>query len=118
MENNQLVKIQEWPKEKAKLEHHFQLDKPCPVAIVFEKNPAYIYILTYADKPIYHHINLEPVCIKICEPICIDSKYRIEVNFLGRNLFNIGLTGRTVASNCKEKSIRIISEKESQNNLI
>lgn len=105
------IRILEWPKEKARLEHYFQVDKPCPVSIVFEENPAYVHLKTDPERPIDVNMDMNlkavediPLCIKICEPICATSSYEIGINLLGSPLASITVNGTTVLAECKDTS--------------
>lgn len=112
------IRILEWPKEKAKLEHYFQVDKPCPVSIIFEENPAHVHLKTDPDRPLDVNMDMNlkavddiPLCIKICEPICATSNYEIGINLLGSPLASITVNGRTVLAECKDTG-EPVNEKE------
>lgn len=104
------VKIMAWPKESAKLEHSFDSKKPCPVSIVFEKNPANVVIHTTQDNPFNVDMNMKvtakdtiPVCVKLCEPICAKSDYTIGIDIFDRPVGTITLKGMTRLFNCREQ---------------
>lgn len=112
MADEKNIRIVEWPKQKARLEHHFQLDKPCPVSIVFEDDPAYVHLKTDPDEPLDVNMDMDmnvkavediPVCIKLCEPICATSDYEIGINLLGRPLASISVQGETVLDHCEDE---------------
>ena len=112
------IRILEWPKEKARLEHYFQVDKPCPVSIVFEENPAHVHLKTDPERPLDVNMDMNlkavediPLCIKICEPICATSNYEIGINLLGSPLASITVQGRTVLAECKD-TVKPVPEKE------
>jgi hypothetical protein len=115
MEENK-VRIVEWPKSKAFLEHTFQLDKPCPVSILFEDKPVPVEVNTDQKKPMNVAMNMAvsakeaiPVCIKICEPICAVSDYKVGITLFGQPLAEIGVKGTTRLAACEdnEKQERI-----------
>ncbi len=109
MPDQKEIKITAWPKQKATLEHYFQLDKPCPVSIHFDDKPANLNINNSKERPF--HVNMDmnlkakediPVCIKICEPICAVSDYSVGIEFLGQSIANIRLKGKTKIAHCKD----------------
>jgi hypothetical protein len=44
-----------------------------------------------------------PVCIKLCEPVCADSKYEIGIDVFDRPVAKITIGGLTRFYNCREK---------------
>jgi hypothetical protein len=104
------VHIVSWPKEPAKLEHNFKLDEPVPVSISFDESPANVIIETSPEKPFNVDMKMSvtakdtiPVCIKICEPICVDSNYSIGIKVFDRPVSVITVRGRTRLFNCQEQ---------------
>jgi len=47
-----------------------------------------------------------PVCLKVCEPICIKSDYTIGVDIFDRPVANIKIRGLTRVYNCREEEER------------
>ena len=90
------VHIIDWPKDQAaKLEHHF----PKPVDLNMFNN---------SERPLHLNMNLGkeqvlPVCIKLCEPICAESSYRIGINLMGQSFADITIKGITRLFNCREQ---------------
>jgi hypothetical protein len=41
-----------------------------------------------------------PVCLSVCEPICIKSGYRIQISIFDHPVASITIKGQTVISNC------------------
>jgi len=105
------VTIVAWPKEPALLEHRFTSDKPCRVSVSFEeKPPAHVVIETSKDRPFFVDMDMKvtptktiPVCLKVCEPICIKSDYTIGVDIFDRPVANIKIRGLTRVYNCREE---------------
>jgi len=105
------VTIVAWPKEPALLEHRFTSDKPCRVSVSFEeKPPAHVVIETSKEKPFFVDMDMKvtptktiPVCLKVCEPICIKSDYTIGVDIFDRPVANIKIRGLTRVYNCREE---------------
>ncbi len=80
------VHIVEWPKEgTARLEHLFN-DKPLQVSMLHNQGQAV------------------PLCIKLCEPICAESNYRIGINLLGQPFAEIVIKGVTRLFNCRDNN--------------
>src|SRR2546421_687590 len=105
-----IVTIAAWPKESAKLEHHFAQDKPCPVLIVFDQSPANVVVQTPPERPLHVDMNMNllarqaiPLCIKVCEPICARSEYTIGIDIFDRPVAAITVKGQTRFFNCKEE---------------
>ena len=104
------VTIVAWPKEPALLEHRFT-DKPCRVSVSFEeKPPAHVVIETSKERPFFVDMDMKvtptktiPVCLKVCEPICIKSDYTIGVDIFDRPVANIKIRGLTRVYNCREE---------------
>ena len=110
MSENHDIKILQWPKQKALLEHYFILDKPCPVSIVFEEKPAYVKVGNDKEGSFDVDMNMKltavediPVCIKICEPICAVSDYTVGIELLGQPLASINVRGKTKLGPCDDK---------------
>ena len=97
------VRIIEWPKEAAILSHNF----PKPVDINIP-NPVGLNMFNTEEKPLYLNMNLSdgkvlPICIKLCEPICAESNYKIGITLMGQPFLEIALQGITRIFNCRDK---------------
>lgn len=105
------IKIVGWPEEgKARLEHEFLMEEPCPVSILFLKPPANVVIHTSEKEPLHVDMKMRvsaedtfPVCISLCEPICADSSYTVGVEIFDRPVGVIRFQGRTKVFNCREE---------------
>ncbi len=104
------VRIIEWPKEPARLEHLFRTEQPCPVVVQFAEAPANVVVATAPDRPLVVDMGMNlavkqplPVCIKLCEPICVDSDYVIGITLFDRPIISIAIKGRTRIYNCNEE---------------
>lgn len=104
------VRILEWPKESARLEHRFDTEKPCPVAISFENTPVNVLVATLPERPLDVNMNMNlgvretlPLCIKLCEPICARSDYSIGITLFDRPIVSITIRGTTRLFNCNEE---------------
>lgn len=113
----QEVHITSWPKEPAKLEHKLEMDKPCPVSISFEETPANVIIHTSPEQPFHVDMAMNvlaketiPVCIKLCEPICVESNYTIGIDIFDRPVAAITLRGLTRLFNCREQEPPVVVE--------
>ena len=104
MEEN-IVHIVEWPKEAAILEHNFP--KPIDVNI---PDPVGLNMYNSEDKPLYLNMDLLggrtglPICIKLCEPICAESNYKISLNLMGQPFAEVVVQGITRLFNCNSKT--------------
>lgn len=112
MPENHDVKITQWPKQKAMLEHYFKLDKPCPVSIFFEEKPAYVKVGNEKGESFDVDMNMNlkvvediPVCIKICEPVCAVSDYSVGIELLGQPLARINVQGKTILGPCEDQPV-------------
>jgi hypothetical protein len=90
-----IVRIIEWPKEPAILSHNF----PKPVDINIP-NPVGLNMFNTEERPLHLNMNLTdgkvlPVCIKLCEPICAESNYKIGITLMGQPFIEIALKGIT-----------------------
>jgi hypothetical protein len=110
MAEENIVRIVEWPPGLARLEHHFDLDKPCPVVISFEPTPANVVLSTERQQPLAVDMNMHlsarepvPICIKLCEPICARSDYTIGITLFDRPIISITIKGTTKVFNCNEE---------------
>lgn len=104
----QEVKIVSWPQDSARLSHSFEEESP-PVKIFFQESPAHVVVST--EKGSELDVNMQmgvtvkdtiPVCIKLCEPICAESDYRIGIDVFDRPVANISIRGLTRLFNCRE----------------
>jgi hypothetical protein len=89
------VTIVAWPQKAAKLEHTFDH----PVTVVVQAPP---------KDPLNVNMNMNvaareafPVCIKLCEPICVRSEYTIGITIFDRPVATITVKGQTTLFNCK-----------------
>lgn len=110
-EQKNLVTIVGWPeKQRALLEHHFVLEKPCPVSIVFDPAPANVVVQMNTKEPVQVNMNMNmlarepiPLCIKVCEPICARSDYTVGIDIFDRPVASITVRGQTKFFNCTEE---------------
>ncbi len=98
-----IVRIIEWPKEEAHFSHNF----PKPVDINIP-NPVGLNMFNTEERPLHLNMNLSdgkvlPVCIKLCEPICAESNYKIGITLMGQPFIEIALQGITRIFNCRDK---------------
>jgi len=102
------VKITAWPEKAAKLAHSFDPEQPCPVSIQFDESPARVEVST-SDKPLNVDMDMSvsadkpiPVCIKVCEPICARSSYRIGITIFDQPVAQISVQGMTRLFECDQ----------------
>ena len=110
MADESIVRIVEWPKEAARLEHRFEFDRPCPVSISFEPTPARVIVATAPAQPLDVEMNMRvafretvPLCIRLCEPVCARSDYSIGITLFDRPIISIRVRGTTRLFNCNEE---------------
>lgn len=102
-DDRSMVFLRSWPKEKALLEHSFDIDKPCPVGVSFDtRSPASVVIRTTEKEPLHVGMGMTvtapqdiPVCFKLCEPITARSEYDIGIVLFDRPLATISVRGTT-----------------------
>ncbi len=104
------VRILEWPKDVARLEHRFPADTSCPVAVSFAATPVSVVMTTPPERPLDINMNMRlsvrdalPLCIKLCEPICARSDYTIGITLFDRPIVSITIRGVTRLFNCNEE---------------
>ena len=97
----QIVKIVEWPKEQAVLDHRFEADSPAHVVVRSD------------DQAFSVDMNMNlaareaiPVCIKVCEPICAASEYTIAIDIFDRPVAAITIKGLTRLFSCNDENPR------------
>jgi len=111
MAEQEFVHIVEWPKDQAaQLQHDFTGKTPCPVSIRFEPAPAHLAVETWPKEPLRVDMNMHvdatqviPVCIKLCEPICVESEYKIAIDIFDRPVASIAISGMTRLFNCRQR---------------
>ncbi len=110
MAEDQNVHIVGWPQEAAKLEHHFIQNNPLPVSISFDSSSLGVVLGSSPSNPLVVNMDLNlraleavPLCIRLCEPICVDSNYTIGISIFDRPVITITLRGRTRLFGCNEE---------------
>jgi hypothetical protein len=104
------VRIISWPEQSMAVTHEFKLEEPCPVVVSFDDTPANVTIRTDPQHPLDVNMNMLvsagenfPVCIKLCEPICAESRYQIGIVIFDRPVATITIKGITRLFNCDEE---------------
>jgi hypothetical protein len=107
MADEQTVRIVEWPKEPAALQHGFDGEQPVPVSIDFDQGAS---IAVQTPDPIGVDMRMAltarddvPLCIKICEPICARSEYTIAIDVFDRPVALVTIRGKTTLYACDDK---------------
>jgi hypothetical protein len=108
MAEEQNVRITEWPAKPAPLKHEFG-EEPCPVRIHFEAEPARVHLETSPKQPLHMAMATElsakaplPICIRVCEPICAESDYRVGLTIFDQMVATVAVRGRTRIGQCDE----------------
>ncbi len=102
------IRVVSWPDKAVPVQHRFRLEEPVPVGIGFEKDSEANVVLRNAPRQaldVNMNLNLNslkmiPVCLSVCEPICIKSGYRISISIFERPVVSITIKGQTVISSC------------------
>ena len=96
--DEQLVRIVEWPKERALLDHRFEQDSPAHVVVQSDEKAFQVDM----DMNLSARQTI-PVCIKVCEPICAESSYTIGIDVFDRPVAAITIKGLTHLFNCNDE---------------
>lgn len=114
------VNIVSWPeKNKAKLEHSFNSEKPCPVSIRFDEDSADMRLNTSPKSPMHVAMNMNvntedpfPVTFRLGESICASSDYAVGIQIFDHHVATIRLKGLTKLFGCGPEEERCsVSEK-------
>jgi hypothetical protein len=104
------VRIVEWPSGPARLHHSFDEKDPLPALVNFAPAPAHVVVAAPPERPLVVAMGMNlsvkqplPVCIRLCEPICVDSDYVIGITLFDRPIISITVKGRTRIFNCGEE---------------
>jgi hypothetical protein len=93
----QLVRIAEWPKDPALLDHRFDADAPAHVIVRSDERAFQVDMdMNFRAREVV------PLCIQVCEPICADSEYTIAIDVFERPVAAITIKGRTRLFNCRD----------------
>ena len=111
MANDTQLRILEWPAGPALLRHGFDADSaPLPVALQFGPSPVNVMLAAPPGQPLVVAMGMNlaarqplPICIKLCDPICIDSDYTVAITLFDRPIISITIKGRTRLFNCGEE---------------
>lgn len=103
--DEQLVRIVEWPKERALLDHRFEQDSPAHVVVQSDDKAFQVDM----DMNLTARQTI-PVCIKVCEPICAESSYSIGIDVFDRPVAVITIKGLTRLFNCGDDRTPGISD--------
>jgi hypothetical protein len=96
--DEQLVRIVEWPKERALLDHRFEADAPAHVVVRSDEQPFQVEMgMNLSARDVI------PLCIKVCEPICAESNYTIAIDVFDRPVAAITIKGLTRLFNCGDE---------------
>ncbi|MDX6400571.1 MAG: hypothetical protein QOF27_1177 [Gaiellaceae bacterium] len=96
--DEELVRIVEWPKDRALLDHRFEADAPAHVVVRSDEQPFQVEMgMNLSARDVI------PVCIKVCEPICAESAYTIAIDIFDRPVAAITIKGLTRLFNCGDE---------------
>ena len=103
------VRVLSWPEEAVGLSHQFDVDEPVPLHVSFTEKPATVNVSTSPGMSLNVNMDMNlnarntlPVCLSVCEPVCIQSDYKIQLNLFNRPVISISIKGKTVLYSCGE----------------
>ena len=96
------VRIRSWPRESAGLKHSFSQKQAVPVSASFEDIPALVTLSTLQERPLAVSMNMLlsaveewPLCLSLCEPVCAESEYTLQIQIFDRPVITIRIEGLT-----------------------
>lgn len=102
------IRILAWPAEEPLTVEHAATDM-LPVRVGFASTPARV-VVESRDRPLDVAMRMGisaadpvPLCVSVCEPICITSSYTITVEIFDRPVATIRLRGRTQVAPCNDQ---------------
>ena len=103
------VRILSWPDQAVGLSHRFDADNALPIDVSFTEKPVAVHLSTSQGLALNVNMDMNlnvretlPVCLSVCEPICIQSDYKIQLSIFNRPVISIVIKGKTVLYNCGE----------------
>jgi hypothetical protein len=100
MAEDQDVRIVSWPEEgAANLSHRFEEESPARVIVRTEDGFDVDMAMRISAK------EAVPLCIKLCEPICVRSEYTIGIEIFDRPFASITVRGQTNFANCRDDQV-------------
>ncbi len=108
------LNIISWPeKNKAKLEHSFESEKPCPVSIRFDEDSSDVRLNTSPKEPMNVAMNMNvsaddpfPVAFRLGESICASSDYVVGLQIFDHQVATVHLKGLTKLFGCGQNEER------------
>ena len=101
MAQEQNIRIVSAPQSPMHLKHRFDPAKPAAVSLSFAGTPLPVMLgsgnrpLSVDLRALFAARHALPLCLSLCETICADSDYRIEITIFDRSVMTIRLRGRT-----------------------
>jgi hypothetical protein len=96
------VHIKEWPKGQEALLSH-KVPEPIPVSM--QNGQVDPFHVNMNMNMLLQRPDTLPICIKICEPICAESNYKIGINLLGQPFAEIVVKGITRLFGCSKDKL-------------
>src|SRR3954454_23883642 len=102
------VRLLAWPPEPAQVQHRGSAEEPVELRVGFAPDPPAAVVLRTspgeqfdvrmamqmrADDPV-------PLCIRLCEPLCVTSEYRISIDIFDRPVMSVTVRGTTRFAEC------------------
>jgi len=88
--------------------HRFDAASPAPVSVSFGDSSLPLRLFS-GDRPL--SVNMRtllaarralPLCLSLCEELCVDSDYRITLSIFDRPVMSVRVRGRTRLFGCGE----------------
>ena len=114
MAEEQDIRVTQWPEGPARLVHQGDAESPVPLRVGFEPDtPATVVLRTQPEQQLDVRMAMllaaqrpVPLCISVCEPICVTSEYRIGVEIFDRPVMSITVRGTTKFANCDVEGVK------------
>jgi|tagenome__1003787_1003787.scaffolds.fasta_scaffold20935338_2 hypothetical protein len=105
------VRLLAWPAEPAQLQHRGSAEEPVELRVGFAPDsPAAVVLRTDPEGSLDVRMTMQvraeepvPLCIRVCEPICVTSEYRIAVDIFDRPVMSVTVRGTTRFAECDEE---------------
>jgi hypothetical protein len=114
MAEEQDVRVTQWPEGPARLVHQGDPESAVGLRVGFEPDaPAAVVLRTEPERQLDVRMAMllaaerpVPLCITVCEPICVTSEYRIGVEIFDRPVMSITVRGTTRFAGCDGEVVK------------
>ena len=108
MAEKQDIRIVSAPQTPVHLKHRFDAESPASAILSFGETPLPVRFgsgerpLSVDLRALFTARKALPLCLSLCETICADSDYRVEITIFDRPVMTIRLRGRTRLFSCED----------------